>query len=478
MHGPDANRARYPCATLLGRIATYVVPSLAVAVTAVVLMGPGATRKATFSRIYGTPRTGMTRLALRIEGAQRLYGIDETTKLDNLVVHAREGNVDLEPASISLGRDGIGEVLITSPGPLVGPVELEVTQGQTTLVRALVPLRSDSPGKPRILAPMETPGNGTGNVRFTVSVPRGALGASYKNTLEVTLSLAEHVSPFARGFEGIRVRAEAPGARLEHDTFVTDEHGAGKLVITPYVHQVDLTLTVDDSSTPYGRSTWEGTLPIIPGAIGFEYVPNMLFTFDSPAPRQRVYVSFARDSGRLFGAVLEKADPQNSNIFFLEYRDVPPDVVRAATQVIVAGDAQEQGAGTIAWPLEPGQLVVAAPTIELLADGAKAGEERERGRAWRVRRWAILVVIATTVFEVLFMLVKSRQSQKQFEDSLMEFAQGETAADERGEPLAADKRVEALASSRQENPALRVALAVSLVLVAFSMIVALSTLQW
>ena len=204
--------------------------------------------------------------------------------------------------------------------------------------------------------------------------------------------------------------------------------------------------------------------------------------FVSLAPRDRVYVSEINNAMRIFGAVVSVSPDEQQ-----QYRgrlELPEWVKKTATYVVVAGDPQEQGTGTVAWPLhsEPVEAVEAvgfsSVSFGCVLDGARAGEERERGRASRARRLALLVVIATTVFEVLFMLLKSRQSQKKFEAGLMEFAEGETSGEQRGEPLPLEKRVEALASSRQENPVLRVALAVSLVLVAFSMIGALSTLQW
>ena len=147
-----------------------------------------------------------------------------------------------------------------------------------------------------------------------------------------------------------------------------------------------------------------------------------------------------------------------------------------ATHIVVAGDPQEQGAGTVAWPLRSGEIESSLPMKRLL-DGAEAAEALERGRASRVRRLALLVVVATMIFEVLFILVKSRSSQQSLEANLVRMSEEESSSRGR-EPDASERRAGLLASARQERPVLRVALAVSLVLVAFSMIAALSTLQW
>lgn len=467
MLGPDANRARYPYPILLGRIATYVVPTLAVAVTAAVLLGPGVTRKAAFVRIYGTPLTGMTRLALRIEGAERLYGVDGLTQIENLRVEAVEGAHKLEARTFSLGDDGIGEVLLESPTPLVGPVELHVLHEKTELAGGIVKLHPP-PDKPRQLTPFEIPGHDDGNYKIKVFVPNGAVIADKPNELQLQVSVAEHVSP-SENMLPVRIFARAPGATFVADDVRTDENGAATLTVDPYVHHVELTLHVGEANS---KHTWEGRLPIIPGATSLTRSPIAL-VFTPPAPRRHVYVSFARDTGRLFGAVIQA----ENDTFFLPNKLVPEDILRAATQVIVSGDPQEQGVGTIAWPLQTGATIFAAPTIEVLVDGGHAAEVRERDRALRVRKLAILVVITTAIFEVLFMILKSRQSQRRFEKNLLGFVENEPSR-EHGEPQSIDTRSEILASARQESPVLRVALAVSLVLVAFSMIGALSTLPW
>lgn len=197
--------------------------------------------------------------------------------------------------------------------------------------------------------------------------------------------------------------------------------------------------------------------------------------FVSPAPRTRVYVSVMDESMRIFGAVVPVSQDEQQ-----QYRgqlELPEAVKKSATYVVVAGDPEEQGTGTVAWPLRSGDVKWSALSLECVLDGALAGEQFERGRASHVRRLALLVVIATTVFEVLFMLAKSRQSQKRFEENLMGLAKREGSVEGEG-PYREESQADIMATARQENPVWRAALMVSLVLVAFSMIGALSTLQW
>lgn len=440
---------------------------LAVGITAAVLLGPGTTRRAAFVRIYGTPLSGMTRLALRIEAAERYYGIDNPTRFDNLRVEARDGDQELEARTVSLGEDGIGEVLLESPKPLVGPVELRVQGENFELAKGLVNLQRPA-DKPRRLTPFEIPGRNQGNYHAVVTVPLGAIAADTENEVHVQVTVADHVSP-SQDMLPVRIFARAPGAEITDDDVRTDVNGSATFKVRPKVHHVELTLHMGE---PTSGNTWEGQLPIIPG-VAFLAPHADGLSFVHPASRKRLYVSLGRDTGRLFGAVIQ----EENDALLLPFRLIPEDVRRSATQVIVASDPQEQGVGTVAWPLQLGQTIFAAPTIEVMVDGGPAAEDRERQRALRVRRLALLVVITTAIFEVLFMILKSRQSQRRFEKSLLGFVEREQMPD-RDEVDSIDTRQEILASARQESPVLRVALAVSLVLVAFSMIGALSTLQW
>ena len=464
---PGRKPTRYPFRILLGRIATYVVPTLAVAVTAAVLLGPGATRKAAFVRVYGTPLVGASTLALRIEGAERLYGIDEKAAFHDIVLEATDAGTTLDPVHLSLGPDGIGEAVITSTQPIRGPFVLRARRGTQLLAEGPLNLSPPLKTERAILCPFDLPGQTSGNIEIHVAVRRGSLAAPFSDALDLTVGLAKHVSPSKSDFKGIELEASAPGATIVPEKFVTDEHGRASMVITPHAHHVELTITAHEPD--HGDGKWVGTLPVIPGAIWMQPETKNGLVFVSPVPRERIYVSAMEETGRVFGAVVPVSPDEHQ-----EYRgklELPEHVQKTATYVVVAGDPQEQGVGTVAWPLRSGEEIEPSRVaFESVLDGSRAAEAYERGRASRVRRLALLVVIATTIFEVLYMLVKSRQSQKRFEEGLMKFAEDE--------PAPAEKRTEVLATARQENPALRVALAISLVLVAFSMIGALSTLQW
>lgn len=458
---------------MLGRVATFIVPSLAVGITAAVLLGPGATRKAAFVRVYGAPLVGSSTLALRIEAAERLYGIDENAALQGVLVEATEAGVALESVSVAIGPDGVGEALITSPQPLRGPFVLRVRRGKHLLAEGPLDLYPPMQLERVIVAPRTLPGQTSGNLDIHVDVRRGSLAAPFADMLDLWVGLAPHVSPTNASFDGIALEASAPGATIVPEKFATNENGRASFTITPQLHHIELTITAQHPA--HGDGKWVGILPVIPGAIWMKPETKDGLEFVSPVPRERIYVSAMNLTGRLFGAIVPVSPDERQ-----EYRGrmvLPDDVKKVATHVIVAGDPAEQGVGTIIWPLHADEEIdVTGPAFSCVLDGASAAEERERGRASRVRRLALLVVITTAIFEVLFMISRSRQAQKKFEENLVGFVEVEPSPHE-GEPTAHERRVNILATARQEHPVLRVALAISLVLVAFSMIGALSALQ-
>ncbi len=441
--------------------------------TAAVLLGPGATRKAAFVRVYGAPAVGSSNLALRIQGAERLYGIDDQPSFHDVTVEVMEGIRTLDPEQVTLGSDGVGELRIKSPLPLHGPF-LRIRHGEQLLAEGSLDLSPPANAQLQTtFAPLVLPGQTSGNIEIQVESGQGALAASFNNVLTVKVSLAKHLSPEKRGVEGIAIEASARGATLVREKSSTYQNGTTQIGVKPYVHHVELRVTAHDAV--YGEGTWEGTLPIIPGAIWVDYA-KAGFGVISPVPRDYVYISGMSANERLYGEVVPVS--RDNEEFYRGGPKMHWMELEEAAYVVVSGDPTEQGSGTIAWPVRLGgdhRMTVGA--LHCLLDGGSAAEARERGRASRARRLALMVVIASTIFEILFMLTKSRRAQSELEKNLVGFVEGEPSPRE-GEGDAQERRENILATARQENPVLRVALAISLVLVAFSMIGALAALQW
>ena len=211
---------------------------------------------------------------------------------------------------------------------------------------------------------------------------------------------------------------------------------------------------------------WEGTLPVIPGAmwLGPPAAPGGPFPLISPARRDRAYVSFWTEEGRVAGAVVPLA--KDALGFFageVKAPDVPGSRVLYAA---LAGDPLERGSGSVGWPIQPPEGAVEPHRLTLLLDGLPVALEREKQRAWATRRSGLVLIGAAALAEVLLLLLQGRASQRKLDAHLIEASETLPEAD----------RAKLLRAGR-EHPALHALTAVSLVGLAFAMVAALSSFR-
>ena len=450
---------------MLGRLATYVVPAASVIVTALVLFGPGSPNPAPFVRVRGVPLAGGRTLALRLEGARRLFGVDDVAALEGVTVEVTDAGANLAPKTVSLGPDGVGEASIETNTPLTGPLDVRVVQGKTVLAEGTVPLR---PPPPKPAPARDIAGVSSGYFRFFVRPRRGHLVSPFPETLDVSVGLPEHVSPYRPGFAGITLSLSGSGTTITPEKNDTDERGATSFTVTPLAHHVELVITARDPDGHEGR--WEGLLPVRPGAIWLAPDLRAGLSLVSPAPRERVYVSVLTDAGRILGAIVPVT--RDDAGFFRGRLDVTPPADPA--QIVVSGDPAERGDATITWPLAAQTISAAAPRLELLLDGSAAAETREHARASSARRAAVFLVAVAALAEILLILVRTRRSQRDLDTNLAAAVSLE-ASDEAGAPIPAEDQRRIVAAARDSHPALRVALAITLVTLGFALLAALST---
>jgi hypothetical protein len=446
-----------------GRLITYVVPIAAVLITVLVLLGPGSARPALSVRVFGLPVTGGTTLALRIAGTSRLHGAEISAPLDDVLVEAYDGATALAPArGPLLPPYGVGEVVLHASAPLSGPLMLRVRHGEHVLAEGPVPLR---PPKPLQRRSGEIRGTTSGALSaMRVFATRGQLAAPFEDALRIEIP----------GAADVTIEGSAPGAEITPDRVTTDARGTAFLRVKPLAHLVELALS---ARAPDGRAgRWEGLLPVKAGATWLDRsrMPEALVLV-SPAPHDRVYVSFLADEGRIFGAIVPLVrDPEG---FFRGELALTVPAARRAAAIVVSDDTRELAAGTVAWPLEPPEGAVEPPELDLLLDGLPDAFLREAERAARARRAALQVVGASALFEILLLFLRSRRAQRKLDDGLADAAgaQGEPGSGLEV-PVAEADRKQILAAAR-EHPALRVALAVALVLLAFAVVAAMATFR-
>ena len=451
---------------MLGRIAILVIPTVAVAVTALVLLGPGALRPAVGVRLRGVPFAGSRVLALRLEAVKSLYDVDDVTTLAGIHVDAIAGGVRLGTWSGDADVDGIAELRLESPTPIEGPLGVVITRNGGLLGRGTIPLRAAEPVEQRRGF---VPGTTEGALAIQVEAVRGALAAPFPETLALTVTELLGGAPVQADLElavlGADLSAAGSAANAAPEALpfrlTTNDRGAARVVLKPLSHDVNLTIT---AKTLEKTGRWDGMMPIIPGAAWIDPASGLgPLTVVSPAPHAFAYLSFWSEAGRVAGASLPLArDPDG----FFRAR-VTPQLPTGARilYVSVAGDPLEQGAGTVAWPLRPAEAAFATRPFELLLDGIPAARELEKARAWSSRRAGLAVIAAAALAEILLLLYRSRASQQKLEAHFL-------AGEAEGSP-----ERPALLRAAREHVVLRALVGVAMIALAFAIIGALTSLR-
>ena len=450
---------------MLGRTAIVVIPTVAVAVTALVLLGPGALRPATAVRLRGVPTAGGRTVALRLEALTSLYDIDEVTALDAIHVDAVAAGARIGAWSGDADKDGIAEVRLDSPAPIEGPLLVSVTRRGVLLGRGTIPLR---PAEPIATKRGVLLGTAQGALGIQVEALRGVLASPFPETLTLSVSEALGGAPAQADLEITALGADlslpgSPAGAVEPAPFrlTTNDRGAARVVVKPLAHDVTLTIT---AKTLEKAGRWEGLLPVVPGAAWIDPASGAgALTIVSPAPHAFAYLSFWSEQGRVAGASLPLAKDADG---FYRARVTP--ALPASARILyvsVAGDPLEQGAGTVAWPLRPAEGLVAARPLELLLDGIPAARALETSRAWSARRAGLFVIAAAALAEILLLLYRSRASQQKLEAHFLE-----------GEPEGSPERPGLLRAAR-EHMVLRALLGVAMIALAFAIIGALTSLR-
>ena len=451
---------------MLGRTAIVVIPTVAVAVTALVLLGPGALRPAVGVRLRGVPWAGGQIVTFRLEAVKSLYDVDEVTALAGIHVDAVAGSARLGTWSGDADTDGIAEVRLESPTPIEGPLGVVVTRDGVLLGKGTIPLRPAEPiaSHRGILA-----GTAQGALAIQVEAVRGALAAPFPETLAFTVTEVLGGAPVQADLELAVVGGElyAPGSAANAAgealpyRLTTNDRGAARVVIKPLSHDVELTIT---AKTLEKTGRWEGLLPIVPGAAWIDPAGGLgPLTVVSPAPHAFAYLSFWSEAGRVAGASLPLSKDADG---FYRARITPSLPTNARIlYVSVAGDPLEMGAGTVAWPLRPAEAAVATRPFELLLDGIPTARIHEKSRAWAARGTGLAVIAAAALAEILLLLYQSRASQRKLE---VHFLSGE-AENSPERP--------ALLRAAREHIVLRALVAVAMIALAFAIIGALTSLR-
>ena len=403
---------------MLARILQLAAPSLAMAVVGFALLGPGATRSFDGARLWGGPTEGAPHLSWRVLGVERFRGIDSTKDIGPIVVRARTQNGIEAVAQCRTRRDGTCDIELPLTGPVHGVVHAEVTTegGLTTLASG--DFARDAAGWDRGPPhPSRLPGQSQGDLALELRAPRGVFAAPFRD--ELVVAVKRGASPIA----GAKVTLHTEGADIEgatdsdaSATRPTSDRGEATFALVPRTHTIEMTVR----ATSLGLAgTWDGVLPVIPGAIWLD--PQALATHRirvvSPVPRELVYATLCSRSARLWGGVVPLSPDAHG--YATGEIDWPPGVgglpgvnddgTRAPLWLTLASDPRGSGLGTVGWPVETDGIVSGSVRAVdrgelpfrdwMLLDGMPAAELRDAARRARARGLSAAALGAAAVIE-------------------------------------------------------------------------------
>jgi len=389
------------------RAVLLTVPSLAMVVVGLAMFGPGAVQPFDGARIRGGPTLGLRRLSWRISVLQRFRGIDSTRNVGPLVVSARHAAASEVLAHCRPGGDGTCDVLLDFSADVGGPVHAVITaeMGGAILVEGDLDGNAEAwgsaPGHPA-----ELTGNTRGNLDIAVAARRGVFAAPFRDDLVVTVRDGE--TPL----EGARVTLRTDAADLAGEaapidgessvTLVSSDRGEVNFGVAPRLHTVavDIEVTAGDRS-----ATWNGLLPVVPGAIWLDPGPLKLGSLRiiAPVPLGVAYVTIATPSARLWGGAvpLETKDTRGFTLGHMEWpKGTPLHEDGTPKWITISSDALQSGAGTVGWPVSRDAVADERHfRDQLLLDGMPAAEKRDQARRYRARTLSAVALGAAAVLE-------------------------------------------------------------------------------
>lgn len=438
-----------------------VLPGIAIGFVAVVILGPGNTRPVLGARVYAAPPTLASGPAIgsaRIVATWRL-GEAETPASD-LPLEVVTGTHVLR---VTTGTDGVADVTL-EPGAAPGAVVEIVHAGRMLAADAL-----DPRGQPRSeLDVRGMSGRTEGELEVRVRPLRGQLVPPFAETVVL--------ESFAAG--RVHLVGEITGAtptRVELDL----EKGAHATSFELHPEALRVDIQVKARAEDGREGSFEGSFETIPGAMWLDpKSPSDRIALVAPAPRKAAYVSFLGTIGRVGGATV--ALHEDSDGFYrgtvARPRQLGPD---ARLDVVVAGDPQELGVGTVLWPVSPSPQADAPVyrwvdethetslpmRLVRVLDGMPAALTTESARVTRMRRLAIAVAVLVGLLEIALLVRDGRRAQHELDAHFAAQADAATAAEE-GDAI----RHVAKSASRSGN--VTVTLLGAVVALAFGMIAA------
>jgi hypothetical protein len=429
--------------TLRSRFAWAVMlaaPSVAMAVVAVALFGPGAARPVQAARLWGGPTLGLSSLSWRVSLVRRFREVDSTIGGTAVVVRAETSSRSAASDRCTTVDDGFCDVELTLPEPASGALSVSVSRDDgepaaqaavrtSELASGRVSLDASGWRPQRIHHP-EIAGSRRGQLLVRAFALRGVLVAPFWETIALTVADS---SGQPRANARIELKIEGGESALvagslarkpqtptaddvrgsETASVVTDARGRAELYVIARAHEVQLTA---EATAGTASGAFSGPLPIVPGALWLD--PSSRAGGEvrvvAPGARPRAYATLATRSARTWAAVVPLVvDAQGfaSGAVPWPARSISADEPAWLT---LASDPLGRGSGTVGWPVgfarEEQGVPEQAFADELLLDGMPDAERREAARR-RQAGWLVLAALGGAAGLEAILVARSAQTK-------------------------------------------------------------------
>jgi len=392
---------------MFDRLAIYGVPLIAGVVTTAVLLGPGNERPAVGVEVHGLVATGAPVCAFRLHSKRHLADERASVALDGLTLVVRHDGRNLGRWSGHTDESGFAEALVPLAEPARGRLHVTVERSGVSLLDTTFAVTA-----PLISEPPTTAEAVAGTPPLWVRIPRGFGVPEHAEPVEV-------VADFPGQGEGNEpptptLVVEAAGADIQQappKRHCADD-GCGfrwRLDTTPRAPTVQLTITATSGD---GHSRWSGQLPVQPGGMWLDPDSHDPLVVRAAVPQQRLYVSMLSRHGRFWGGSVPMQHTHDGRA----HAELPrPDrLAKGAIAVVLSSEPDEPDGATVSWPLYP-DLGSVQGTLQRVGDGMPAALLAEDARRARARLPAFGLVAAAAVFELLYLFLRWRRSQRKLE---------------------------------------------------------------
>jgi hypothetical protein len=362
------------------------------AVVGFALFGPGAVRSFDGAQLWGGPTEGARRLSWRVLGVERFRGIDSTKDLGTIVVRARAGGAEAV-AKCTTRRDGTCDVELALLGEAHGAVHVEVTSedGRVDLASGDI-ARGAAGWDGGPMHPRRLPGASRGDLTVGVEARRGIFAAPFRDELVVAVKRGD--APAREAKITLRTDAARIVGALEGETSATlaaSADGEATFALEPRTHTVEV--SIEATAAGLGGS-WEGVLPVIPGAIWLDPASTGAMRIMSPVMRDVAFATLSTRGERLWGGIVPLAPDDRGFAVGTLDRALAGAAPRVPMWLTLSSDPRASGAGTVGWPTNAAALAEGELAFRdwLLLDGMPAAEQRDadrRGRARHLAGWAL-----------------------------------------------------------------------------------------